>query len=222
MKRSALIEKLIPYKSERNIELALEELGNPNTEDLSKDEIHNVWLRVSKALDRDFSDDDQHPLYKVEAQLAAEFDRKDPNLASLITLDNEDKEVQLVSGFGNGFIIALLIIITVCLIAFSITPIFSTQLGIDINHALITILPDSYDSIRFEKSNYEQMLTLHLFWANVSVLGAVVAYVNLYIYTILTYNVRTRVKTLLMVVGIYVVFYSTGLIANFATATNGA
>ncbi|WP_390241072.1 hypothetical protein [Vibrio sp. R78045] len=151
----------------------------------------------------------------------AAYDRKDPNLDRLISEDNEDKEIQLVSGFGNSFIIALLIIITVCLIAFSITPIFSTQMGIAINHALIAILPDSYDSIRFDKSEFDKMLTLHLFWANVSVLGAVVVYVNLYIYTILTYMARTRVKTLLMVVGVYVVFYSTGLIANFATATNG-
>ncbi|WP_390241074.1 hypothetical protein [Vibrio sp. R78045] len=78
MKRSTLIEKLIPYKRERNIELALEELDNPNTEDISNDEIHSVWHRVSKVLDHEYSNDDHHPLLQVEAQLAATYDRKAP------------------------------------------------------------------------------------------------------------------------------------------------
>ena len=75
MKRITVIDRLTPYKHERNVQLALEHLFNSDTEELTNDEIHGIWHWVSKSIDVELSDDDNHPIYALESDLAASYQR---------------------------------------------------------------------------------------------------------------------------------------------------
>ncbi|WP_194663921.1 hypothetical protein [Vibrio anguillarum] len=52
MKRAALLQRLEPFKSKRDIELAIETLNESESEDLNNDEIGSVWewVRMSTKL----------------------------------------------------------------------------------------------------------------------------------------------------------------------------
>lgn len=76
MKRAALLERLTPFKSQRDIELAIETLNESDSDDLTNDEIHSVWHWVSKSLDHEFSDDENHPTWQLELELSQAYKRE--------------------------------------------------------------------------------------------------------------------------------------------------
>lgn len=76
MKRAPLLQSLSPFKFQRNIEIAIEILKKSDSEDLTNDEIGSVWEWVSKALDHEFSDDENHPTWKLELELAQTYQRE--------------------------------------------------------------------------------------------------------------------------------------------------
>jgi predicted amino acid racemase len=75
MKRQDLIERLKAYDSEGVPEVghALELLAKSSEYSVSNEEIGDVLDRVSKAIDRKYSDDDAHDAYSLEAELAAAY-----------------------------------------------------------------------------------------------------------------------------------------------------
>jgi hypothetical protein len=75
MKRSELVKRLKPFKHQRNIELALEGLQSVDSENVSNEEIGDTWHWVSKALDVEFSDDENHPTWQLEQELSIAYKR---------------------------------------------------------------------------------------------------------------------------------------------------
>ncbi|MDD9176037.1 hypothetical protein PVK62_07855 [Aliivibrio sp. S3MY1] len=75
MEKIEIYERLKPFEHERNIQLALSELKLTDDANLSNDEIHGLWHWVSKSLDVAFSDDDHHPMWAIESELAQAYNR---------------------------------------------------------------------------------------------------------------------------------------------------
>lgn len=75
MKRAAILQRLEPFKPQRDIELAIETLKECESEELSNDEIGRVWEWVSKSIDHEFSNDENHPAWKLELELAQAYKR---------------------------------------------------------------------------------------------------------------------------------------------------
>ncbi|PSV01073.1 hypothetical protein [Photobacterium kishitanii] len=75
MKRAVVLQRLEPFKFQRDIELAIETLNESDSEDLTNDEIGSVWEWVSKALDHEFSDDENHPTWKLDLDLSQTYKR---------------------------------------------------------------------------------------------------------------------------------------------------
>lgn len=75
MKRAVIKQRLIPYKSQMDIKLAIETLNETDNEDLTNDEIGIIWEYVSKSLDHKFSDNENHPIWQLELDLAQTYKR---------------------------------------------------------------------------------------------------------------------------------------------------
>ena len=77
MNRSNMKERLERYEATDVPEIghALEILNASSSDEVSNDEIGDIWERVSKAIDHKFSDDDDHDAWKLEAELAAAYKR---------------------------------------------------------------------------------------------------------------------------------------------------
>lgn len=75
MLRSKLIAKLKPYKEQTQISHALEILSQSNDEIVENEDIEDVWERVSKSIDCTFSDDEEHPIWALEEELASLYKR---------------------------------------------------------------------------------------------------------------------------------------------------
>ncbi len=73
--RSELLKRLEPYKTQRDIGLAIETLSESDSEILSNNEIGCVWEWVSRSLDHDFSDDENHPYWSLELELSKAYKR---------------------------------------------------------------------------------------------------------------------------------------------------
>lgn len=78
MNREDLIERLRSYDAINVPEIghALEILNSSDSGEVTNEEIGDVWERVSKAIDHEYSGDDDHDAWKLEAELAAAYKRK--------------------------------------------------------------------------------------------------------------------------------------------------
>tara|TARA_B100002003_G_C14105441_1_gene531713 strand:+ start:249 stop:482 length:234 start_codon:yes stop_codon:yes gene_type:complete len=77
MNRSYLKKRLEGYdtKDVPEIEHALEILNSSDSDEVSNDEIGDIWERVSKAIDHKYSDDDDHDAWQLETELAKAYKR---------------------------------------------------------------------------------------------------------------------------------------------------
>ncbi len=91
-----------------------------------------------------------------------------------------------------------------------LTPIFNTALAVSFNHAMISLLPDSFDSLKFTSDESEIFQKGQLILANLPLLPAVIFYCLSYIAVISTANSRPLLKTVAYLLGIYGGFYAMG------------
>lgn len=70
MNRKALVERLLPLKHYRNIQVALQILAESGSETLSNEEIGRVWEQVSQSVDHEL-----HPAWKIELELSQAYKR---------------------------------------------------------------------------------------------------------------------------------------------------
>lgn len=75
MNRASLIQRLMPYKASKPIKHALDRLVEVNDDTVSNDVVGDVWERVSVAIDNDFSDDTNHPMWSIEFDLSQAYKR---------------------------------------------------------------------------------------------------------------------------------------------------
>lgn len=75
MKRAELLERLKSFMPQRDIELAIETLNESDSAEVTNNETGCVWEWVSKALDHTFSDDENHPAWALELELAQAYTR---------------------------------------------------------------------------------------------------------------------------------------------------
>lgn len=75
MNRKEILECLVPFKFQKDIELAIQILNESVSENLTNDEIGKVWELVSKSLDHKFSDDENHPIWRLELDLSKAYKR---------------------------------------------------------------------------------------------------------------------------------------------------
>jgi hypothetical protein len=76
IERIALKNRLESYKnSPVEINHALESLDQSDSEFVSNDDIGIIWERVSKAIDKTFSDDANHDAWKLELELSKAYKR---------------------------------------------------------------------------------------------------------------------------------------------------
>jgi hypothetical protein len=76
IERIALKDRLKSYKdSPAEINHALEILAQDDSEFVSNNDIGNIWERVSKAIDKTFSDDENHDAWKLEFELSKAYKR---------------------------------------------------------------------------------------------------------------------------------------------------
>jgi hypothetical protein len=78
MNRKILIERLKKYDATNvpEIEHSLEILDSSKEENISNDEIKNIWERISKAIDHKYSDDESHDAWVLEEELSKEYKYK--------------------------------------------------------------------------------------------------------------------------------------------------
>jgi hypothetical protein len=77
MKRKALLDRIISYDSNdlSYIKHAIDILNTSDNEDITNDEIGDIWERISKALDVKFSDDESHDAWALESELSKAYQR---------------------------------------------------------------------------------------------------------------------------------------------------
>lgn len=77
MNRDNLKERLQSYDAADIPEIghALDILNGSSSDEVSNDEVGDIWERISKAIDHKYSDDENHDAWKLEAELAAAYKR---------------------------------------------------------------------------------------------------------------------------------------------------
>ncbi len=91
-----------------------------------------------------------------------------------------------------------------------LVPVFDIKLAININHTFINILPDSFSPMKFMSEGSINFQRGQLIIDNLLLLSLVVCYSFSFIYAIVTYKIRTPVKTVLFILAIYCAFYLAG------------
>lgn len=91
-----------------------------------------------------------------------------------------------------------------------LAPIFDTALAVNFNHIMISVLPDSFDSLKFTSNDSEVFQKGQLIFANLPLLLFVSLYYGSYILVLSTVNKRPSLKTMAYLLGSYCVFYAMG------------
>jgi len=77
MNRKALLARILSYECNdlSYINHVIEILNASESEEISNDEIGDIWERISKALDVKFSDDSDHDAWALELELSKAYKR---------------------------------------------------------------------------------------------------------------------------------------------------
>lgn len=95
-----------------------------------------------------------------------------------------------------------------------LTPIFDTALGVSLNHAMISFLPDSFDSLKFISDDSEVFQKGQLILANLPLLLVVYFYCGSYLYVLSALTQRPPLKTAAYLFGTYCGFYLIGAMVS--------
>ncbi|MCY9874025.1 hypothetical protein [Vibrio barjaei] len=90
----------------------------------------------------------------------------------------------------------------------------NVDLAIAVNHSLVGFLPDSFEALKFASDNSEAVQRLQLIFLNIPLLSVVVLYWLSYSMVLLTSDERSLLKTVLMVPGVYCIFYMLGNVGS--------
>ncbi len=89
-------------------------------------------------------------------------------------------------------------------------PIFDTALAIEFNHAMISFLPDSFDSLKFASNESEVFQKVQLVLRNLPLVPVVFFYCGAYCLVLSTVNERPLQKSVAYFFVVYGGFYAMG------------
>ena len=93
-------------------------------------------------------------------------------------------------------------------------PIFDTTLAISFNHTIISLLPDSFEPLKFTSNESENFQKVQLIFGNLPLLPVVLSYFGSYIFLLATSMQHPPLKTVTYFLGIYCGFYAMGYMAS--------